>query len=95
MAKKQKNTAEKTEANIPTLQQVVDFCKEHGFSGSVVGKWVWLFFEEKPEEAIRKLLKDFGFRWSSRRGGWAHNCGHPVRSAAKSSPFDKYQMTAI
>ena len=93
MAKKQENA--KSESHIPTVQEVVDFCKQHGFTGSIVGKWVWLFFEEKPEETIRKILKDFGFRWSARRGGWAHNCGNPVRSAAKSSPFDKYQMTAI
>ena len=58
MAKKQKNTAEKETSHIPTMQEVVDFCKQHGFTGSVVGKWVWLFFEEKPEDAIRKLLKD-------------------------------------
>jgi hypothetical protein len=80
---------------VPTLDEVVAFCRQHGLVGSVVGKWVWVFFDEKPDEAVRKALKDFGFRWSPRRGGWAHNCGHPSRSASKSSPFEKYEVQPI
>jgi len=79
----------------PTLDEVVAFCRQYGLVGSVVGKWVWVFFDEKPDEATRKVLKDFGFRWSARRGGWAHNCGHPSRSASKSSPFEKYEVQPI
>ena len=81
--------------HVPGLDEVVSFCKQYKLAGSVVGKWVWVFFEEKPEESLRKVLKDFGFRWSSRRGGWAHNCGNPSRSASKSSPFEKYAVTPI
>ncbi len=81
--------------HVPTLDEVVAFCRQHGLVGSVVGKWVWVFFDEKPDEAVRKVLKDFGFRWSPRRGGWAHNCGTPSRSASKSSPFEKYEVQPI
>jgi hypothetical protein len=79
----------------PTLDEVVAFCQQYGLTGSVVGRWVWVFFDEKPDEAVRKVLKDFGFRWSARRGGWAHNCGTPSRSASKSSPFEKYEVQPI
>ena len=49
MAKKQKNTAEKTEANIPTMQQVVDFCKQHG-KMVTDGKGNPLFVPRDPEQ---------------------------------------------
>ena len=81
--------------HIPDLAEVIAFCKKLNLAGKVVGKWVWVFFEDKPEDALRQALKDFGFRWSARRGGWAHNCGNPSRSAAKTSPFEKYQVTTI
>ena len=88
-------TDKKENRSIPDMQEVIAFCKKLNLAGKVVGKWVWVFFEDKPEDDLRKSLKDFGFRWSARRGGWAHNCGNPTRSASKSSPFEKYQVTTI
>ena len=90
-----KEEAKGNSRHIPDMQEVIAFCKQLGLAGKIVGKWVWVFFEDKPEDALRKSLKDFGFRWSARRGGWAHNCGNPSRSASKSSPFEKYQVTPI
>ena len=93
--KTKKDEAKGNSRHIPDMQEVIAFCKKLNLAGKVVGKWVWVFFEDKPEDALRQALKDFGFRWSARRGGWAHNCGHPSRSAAKTSPFEKYQVTTI
>ncbi len=107
MAKKQAKAGENVTTNtkkdqpkgntrsVPTLDEVVAFSEKLSLPASVVGKWVWCFFDEKPDQAIRQALKDFGFRWSSRRGGWAHNCGNPTRSASKSSPFEKYDVQPI
>ena len=91
----EKDEAKGNSRHIPDMQEVIAFCRQLGLAGKVVGKWVWVFFEDKPEDDLRKSLKDFGFRWSARRGGWAHNCGNPSRSASKSSPFEKYQVTVI
>jgi hypothetical protein len=69
--------------------EVVEFCEQHQLDAELVGRWVWVTFSSKPSAAIRQSLKDFGFRWSRRRGKWAHNCGHPSRSSA-GNPWIKY-----
>lgn len=62
------------------IVDVIEFCREHSLPADIVGRWVWVSFDTKPSADVRQLLKDYGFRWSSRRGEWAHNCGHPSRS---------------
>ena len=78
------------ERSVPSVSEVVAFCQRLNLTAEQVGRWVWVTFAEKPDEAMRKALKDFGFRWSGRRGKWAHNCGHFSRSAHKSNPWQKY-----
>ncbi len=75
--------------------QVLEFCKEQNLPARAVGKWIWLRFETKPSTEIRQALKDFGFRWSRRRGQWAHNCGHCSRPAHNYKPWDKYKTTML
>jgi hypothetical protein len=41
------------------------------------------FFEEKPSEDTRKLLKQNGFRWSPNAGAWQRQLNDNGRSAAK------------
>ena len=58
-----------------SIIEVLEFCKVQNLPARVVGRWVWVEFENKPEAEIRQALKDFGFRWSRRRGdeyslGW-------------------------
>jgi len=76
------------------IADVVGFCKREKFTAELVGSWVWVSFDEKPEEDTRKLLKDAGFRWIRKRGKWAHNCGIPCK-AGKTSPWDKYEHKYI
>jgi len=78
-----------------TVIEVLEFCKDRDFPARVVGRWVWIKFESKPSADIRQALKDFGFRWSRRRGQWAHNCGHSSRPARSYRPWDKYQTTLM
>ncbi|MCJ7828439.1 MAG: hypothetical protein MUP81_01705 [Dehalococcoidia bacterium] len=63
-----------------SIIEVIEFCRANSLPADVVGHWVWVSFEQKPSDEIRQAMKDFGFRWSSRRGEWAHNCGYPTKS---------------
>jgi len=72
------------------LIEVTEFCKQNGFhQAEIVGRWIWISFDEKPSDTIRQKLKDYGFRWIKRRGRWAHNCGHPSKRG-KIDPRFKY-----
>lgn len=77
-----------------TIDEVIAFCLKHSLRAEVVGVWVWVTFDEKPDESMRNLLKDFGFRFSARRRKWAHNCGTPSR-AGKGDPWEKYNVRPI
>ena len=41
----------------------------------VVGKWVWVQFNEQPAVEIRQQLAQFGFHWNNTRQAWQHPCG--------------------
>ena len=78
-----------------SILEVLEFCKAQDLPARVVGKWVWVEFESKPSAEIRQALKDFGFRWSRRRGQWSHSCGNPSRPAHSYRPWDKYRTISI
>ena len=84
-----------TEQKQHNLIEVVQYCQVNDLPARVVGRWVWIKFEAKPAADIRQGLKDFGFRWSKRRGQWAHNCGHTSKPAHSYRPWDKYQTRAL
>ena len=78
-----------------SILEVLEFCKTQALPARVVGRWIWVEFDSKPPAEIRQALKDFGFRWSKRRGQWAHNCGHQSRPARGYRPWDKYKTTLL
>jgi len=78
-----------------SLIEVLEYCKSQDLPARVVGRWVWIEFASKPSAEIRQGLKDFGFRWSRRRGQWAHNCGHSSRPAHSYRPWDRYETTTL
>ncbi len=78
-----------------SIIEVLEFCKAQSLPARVVGKWVWIEFESKPDAEIRQAVKDFGFRWSRRRGQWAHNCGHTSKPARSYRPWDKSQTISL
>ena len=75
--------------------EVLEFCKDNNLPARLVGRWIWLKFQSKPNAEIRQSLKDFGFRWSHRRQQWAHNCGNPTKPALSYRPWDKYQTVSL
>ncbi len=77
-----------------TVDEVVAFCRERKLNAEIVGNWVWVSFDDTPPEDVRKLLRDFGFRWSARRRKWAHNCGTQSR-AGKGNPWEKYSVQPV
>ena len=83
--------------HVPSLEEVVAFCSKYSLDAATVGAWVWVTFadDKKPSEALRETLKNFGFRWSSRRKAWAHNCGTRCRPAKQSQPFEKYPVKVV
>lgn len=83
------------EQQTPNVLQVVEYCRSLGLDAELVGEWVWVTFEEKPSKEMLKTLKNFGFKWSQRRGKWAHNCGKPTKSAHVSNPWDKYNHRTV
>ena len=78
-----------------TLEQVIEYCKFQRFDTEQVGSWIWVSFDEKPDESTLSCLKEYGFKYSPRRKKWAHNCGHPTRSAVNVNPWDKYDHAVI
>ena len=85
----------KTSKSNHSIIEVLEFCKAQNLPARVVGRWVWIQFDSKPDAELRQALKDFGFRWSRRREQWAHNCGLPTRPAHNYKPWDKYQTLTL
>ncbi len=48
----------------------------------VVGKWVWIQFEDKQPPQITVVLSQLGFHWNNRRQVWQHPCGQVTDSAS-------------
>ena len=47
----------------------------------VVGKWVWIAFQDKQPKQITAALAELGFHWNNRRQVWQHPCGMMTDSA--------------
>ena len=56
----------------------------------VVGKWVWVRFNECPCGTHRQQLAQLGFHWNRTRQAWQHPCGQ-FRLSSASDPHEKYQ----
>ena len=78
-----------------TLEQVIAYCQFQHLDAERVGSWVWVSFDEKPPQETREQLKEYGFKYSPRRKKWAHNCGHPTKSAHNSNPWETYDHATV
>ena len=65
-----------------TLPEVYRFAE-------VVGKWVWVSFNEQPAAEIRQQLAQLGFHWNRQRQAWQHPCGQFSLSSSY-DPHEKY-----
>jgi hypothetical protein len=59
----------------------------------IVGTWIWITFQTRPDAAIREKLCDIGFIWNQKRGAWMHSCG-AFTPHSKSHPKTKYATIA-
>ena len=89
------NHTKRSKSKEHSIIEVLEFCKAKNLPARVVGRWVWVKFDSKPNAEIRQALKDFGFRWSKRRGQWSHNCGNPTKPARGYRPWDKYRTISL
>ena len=55
----------------------------------VVGKWVWIQFQQKQPRNVTAQLSQLGFHWNRRRQIWQHPCGQ-FRTGSWRDPRDKY-----
>jgi hypothetical protein len=55
----------------------------------VVGKWLWIQFDEPQPRHITARLSELGFHWNKRRQAWQHPCGHFTASTPR-DPREKY-----
>jgi hypothetical protein len=55
----------------------------------VVGKWVWVQFQDQPAAEIRQTLAQLGFHWNRERQAWQHPCGQ-FRLSSVQDPHEKY-----
>jgi hypothetical protein len=55
----------------------------------VVGKWIWVQFNEQPAATLRQQLAQLGFHWNRERQAWQHPCG-AFRLRGSGDPHEKY-----
>ncbi|HEY3854131.1 MAG TPA: hypothetical protein VGO67_07045 [Verrucomicrobiae bacterium] len=55
----------------------------------VVGKWVWIRFDDKQPPTITAELSTLGFHWNNRRQVWQHPCGQ-IMSGVYYDPRRRY-----
>jgi hypothetical protein len=56
----------------------------------VVGKWVWVQFNDIPATKIRRQLAELGFHWNNARQSWQHPCGQFRDKRVNYDPRRKY-----
>jgi hypothetical protein len=56
----------------------------------VVGRWVWIQFDDRQPSKITAVLSEFGFHWNNRRQVWQHPCG-TIAATSNQDPRRKYR----
>ncbi|MBC7852510.1 MAG: hypothetical protein IAF94_03655 [Pirellulaceae bacterium] len=56
----------------------------------IVGKWVWIQFQDKQPREITAQLAQFGFHWNNKRQAWQHPCGQFCQHPFSGDPRERY-----
>ena len=56
----------------------------------VVGKWVWIQFDQKQPVTVTAVLSELGFHWNNKRQSWQHPCGLFRDRSVSFDPRQKY-----
>jgi hypothetical protein len=59
-------------------------------AAEIVGKWVWIEFEDKQPVQITRTLAELGFHWNRLRQAWQHPCGIYRDRRAMNDPRYRY-----
>jgi hypothetical protein len=73
LSRRESVTTEEREMSIPGLR----------IAENVEANRIQLLFDNKPEESIRSLLKQSGFRWSPRESAWQRHLNDSGRAATR------------
>ena len=86
LARRRANRELSTERVIALLQK-----EAPGFLdiAEVVGKWVWVQFNDKQPREVTAVLAELGFHWNNKRQTWQHPCG-ALTQGTESDPRQKY-----
>lgn len=55
--------------------EVAAWVKDHGWRGSVVGRWIWVPAHQPGKELPAATMRAAGFGFSKNRGAYYHTCG--------------------
>jgi hypothetical protein len=56
----------------------------------IVGKWVWIQFDQKQPVTVTSVLSELGFHWNGKRQSWQHPCGIFRDQSSPIDPRKKY-----
>ena len=56
----------------------------------IVGKWVWIQFDQKQPVTVTAVLSELGFHWNNKRQSWQHPCGLFRDRSVNFDPRKKY-----
>jgi hypothetical protein len=56
----------------------------------VVGRWVWIQFDDRQPRQITTALSEYGFHWNNRRQVWQHPCG-TIAASSSQDPRRRYR----
>ena len=56
----------------------------------VVGRWVWIQFDNRQPHEITAAFSEFGFHWNRRRQVWQHPCG-TIAASSNRDPRRRYR----
>ncbi len=59
-------------------------------TAEIVGKWVWIEFEDKQPVTVTRVLAELGFHWNNARQAWQHPCGIYRDRRATHDPRRRY-----
>ena len=85
--KRRVNRSLKTEALLALLRQETPKFYE---LAEVVGKWIWIQFNEKQPGEVTRILAELGFHWNNTRQTWQHPGGTIVDEPADYDPRKRY-----
>jgi len=95
MNRRHDNNPNRSLTQAQVLEHLKEECGELFDKAIIVGRWVWIEFDEIPDADLRRYLKELGFHFSRRRSAWQHPCGHEVKRRSHDDPRNRYGAVPV